>query len=144
MTPSAQRTLTLLLLISGILLATFFGLRTLHAFKHFRGHRPPPPSASEAKQPETNVELIREWMTIPFISKTYHVPPPVLFDALGIPQNGNSEKSLAQLNKEYFPEEDGKVIETIKTVIREYQLQQFPIAPHTPRPSVQPIESITP
>jgi hypothetical protein len=142
MTPSRLRTLIFILIFMGGLIVGFFGVRTLHAFREFGRHRPPPPpSAADAGQIETDVELIREWMTIPFISKMYHVPANVLFDALGIPANKNREKSLKRLNKQYFPQAEGIVMEKIKATVlaalanQPQQMQenpQSPVVPGTP------------
>jgi len=142
MTSSRLRTLIFVLIFIGGLIVGFFGLRTLHAFREFRGHRPPPPpSAADAERIETDVGLIRDWMTIPFISKMYHVPPNVLFDALGIPADRNREKSLKRLNEEYFPRAEGIVLEKIKAAVlaalanQPQQMQenpQTPVVPVTP------------
>src|SRR5688500_14800149 len=108
MTPARIRTLVFVLIFIGGVIVGFFGLRAVRTFREFGGHRPPPPpAAADTQQIEADVNLIREWMTIPFISKTYHVPANVLFDALGIPANKNREKSLKRLNKEYFPQAEG-------------------------------------
>jgi len=142
MTPSRLRTLIFVLIFIGGLIVSFFGLRTLRAFREFRGHRPPPPpSAGDAERIETDVELIREWMTIPFISKMYHMSPNVLFDALGIPANKNREKSLKRLNKEYFPQAEGIVLEKIKAAVLAAlanQPQQRQESPQTPVVPVTP------
>jgi hypothetical protein len=73
--------------------------------REFSSYSPPPiPSlveVSDEQSIEVNVDLIRDWMTIPYISKTYRVHPRILFDALGLSPRGNEEKSLAQLNEEY-------------------------------------------
>ena len=145
MTPSRVRTLIFVLIFIGGLIVGFFGLRTLHAFREFGGHRPPPPpSVAETEGIETDVELIREWMTIPFISKMYHVPPNVLFDALGIPANKNREKSLKRLNREYFPQADGIVVEKIKAAILANQAQQMQQNPEIPALPVRPTFTSTP
>lgn len=116
MTPSRQRALVLILIGLGLLTMGFFGIRTVSAFRQFRGHKPPHPPF-ENVEPETDVTLIRDWMTIPFVGRMYHVPPPMIFDELGIPMKGNEEKSLEQLNEEYFPEEERFVEKTVKEVI---------------------------
>jgi hypothetical protein len=87
MTPKMQRALVTTLIILGVMFVGFFGLRTLRAFKEFRGHRPPPPfgPADFQQEAETDVELIRDWMTIPYIARMYQVPPKILFEALDIP-----------------------------------------------------------
>jgi hypothetical protein len=96
-----------LMIITGLMIIIFFGLRTVRAFRQFHGHRPPPPFAT--KQVETDVNLIRDWMTIPFISNMYHVRPHVLFEALDIPEQGNRDKSL--------PQAQGIVLEKVKATV---------------------------
>ena len=139
MTPSRIRTLVFVLIFIGGMIVGFFGLRTLSAFREFGGHRPPPaPSVADAEheQIETDVNLIREWMTIPFISKMYHVPATVLFDALRIPANKNREKSLKRLNREYFPQAEGIVLEKIKAAVLANQPQQMQ---ENPQSTVVPV-----
>lgn len=118
MTPTKQRALVTILIGLGVLIAGFFGWRTVHAFREFNGHRPPRPPF-EKGQPETDVEFIRDWMTIPFIGKMYHVPPPAIFEALHIPKaKKNEEKSLKQLNDEYFADQPNYVLNTVKAVVQ--------------------------
>lgn len=104
------------LIILGLIFVIFFGLRTARAFREFRDHRPPPPFDTE--HIETDVNLIRDWMTIPFISKMYHVKPHLLFEALEIPEQGNREKSLKQLDEEYYPQAEGIVIEKVRASVQ--------------------------
>lgn len=141
MPPKVQRALVLGLIFAGVLLAVFFGLRAVFAFREFRRHGPPPLPSLQAMQegsPETDVELIRDWMTIPYISQTYQVHPRVIFEAVGIPPRGNEEKSLAQLNEEYFPQSPGLVLELVKAVIRASQPPPTAVPPATPVPLVVP------
>ncbi|HLO29442.1 MAG TPA: hypothetical protein VK249_09925 [Anaerolineales bacterium] len=113
MAVNKQRLLVLGLIILGIVIVGLFGLRTMRAFRQFHGHgRPPPPG-----RVETDVEKIQDWMTIPFISRTYLVPDRMLFKAVGVPENGNRQKSLKELNDEYYPQADGVVLEKIKATI---------------------------
>lgn len=121
------------LIILGLMFVIFFGLRTARAFREFRDHRPPPPFAT--KPIETDVNLIRDWMTIPFISKMYHVKPHILFEALEIPEQENREKSLRQLNEEYYPQAEGIVLEKVKATVQAEianQPQSIQINPNTP------------
>jgi hypothetical protein len=139
MSPKVQRTLMLGLIIIGFVIAGFFGLRALFALREFRRHGGPPPPLAQAfdKTPketmETDVELIRDWMTVPYIGMTYHVRPKTLFDALGIsPQEQeNEEKSLLQLNEEYFPDAPGIVIELVKATVKAHQPVPTVIVPDT-------------
>jgi hypothetical protein len=146
MTPWRLRALTFVMIFIGGIIVGIFGLRTFHAFRGFREHGPPPPpSAADAAQLETDVELIREWMTIPFVAKMYHLRPHVLFEALDIPEQGNREKSLQQLNEEYYPESDGIVMEMIKATILAYQAQELPAGENnTPSSPIRPIGPIPP
>ena len=109
-----QRNFVVGLIIIGIIIIAIFGIRTARAFRQFHG--PPPPFADQPV--ETDVNLIRDWMTVPFIAHTYHVRPSTLFESLGIPEKGNGEKSLRQLNEEYFPKKKGLVLETVKAAVQ--------------------------
>lgn len=148
MSLKAQRAIILGSILFGVLLAGFFGLRALVALREFRRHGAPPmpPLAESLDQQtvETDVELIRDWMTVPYVSKTYQVHPRVLFDALGISPRGNEGKSLAQLNEEFFPQSPGLVIELVKAVIRANQPIPTVIVPEAPNPPIQPIGPIPP
>lgn len=117
MTRARQRILILALIATGLLLAGLFGLRSLHAYREFRAHRPPPAFSADSQTVETDVGLIRDWMTIPFIAKMYQVPPVVLYKALGIPSQGNRDKSLKRLNEEYFPKVPGFTETTIQAIL---------------------------
>jgi hypothetical protein len=122
-----QRALVIGLIILGVLLTVFFGMRAFHAFNKFEGNRPPPPG-----KVQTDVELIRGWMTIPFIAETYRVPENEIFDSLKIPSQGNREKSLKDLNKEYYGNTNGFVMDTVKSAVLAFQ------ASHPPHDSASP------
>jgi hypothetical protein len=149
MTRSIQRALIAGLIVIGLLLAGLFGLRAFHAFKKFRGNPPLSLAIQATDQAETDVNLIREWMTIPYIAKMYEVPPEILFDALEIQSLGNEEKSLKEINRKYFPDSKGIVEEKIKAAILEYQTSGKPDAPpevdsDPPNPPIKPIGPIPP
>lgn len=128
MAPAKQKLLISGLIVLGVLIVAFFGVRAVRAFTHIRergfgpGHPPPAPS-------ETDVQLIRDWMTISYISKAYGVPDRMLFKELKIPDKGNSEKSLKVLNDEFFPAQAGYVLETVKQAISEHRPPAPPTAP---------------
>ena len=132
MTPSRQRTLVVGLILLGVIFVGFFGLRFFSAFREFRGHRPPPFTPNDSQPIETDVELIRDWMTIGFISHTYRTPPELLYKALDIRPNGNEEKSLQQLNDEFFPNQPGYVLNIVKATIRVNQLPSTLEPPKAP------------
>lgn len=122
-----QRELTIALIAFGVVLVAFFGIRAVHAFRRIHeggfGPRKPPPAR------ETDVELIRDWMTIPYIAKSYGVPDQMLFKALDIPETGNRNKNLHELNLDYYPNSDGIVLEKVKATIIEHQPPVHPTAP---------------
>jgi hypothetical protein len=59
----------------------------------------------------------------------YHVRQHILFEELGIPEQGNRDKSLRQLNEEYFPEVPGIVEIKIKATLLENMLPEMTITP---------------
>jgi hypothetical protein len=59
----------------------------------------------------------------------YHVPPRLLFETLQIPEHQNQEKSLKQLNDEYYPQAEGIVLEKVKTAILANQPPPSPTLP---------------
>ena len=136
MTPFLQRVLVSALIIFGIWIAAFFGLRTFHAYKEVREHHPPP--AFRVEQPETNVQLIEDWMTIPFIAKMYHVSPHIIFYALKIPFEGSEEKSLKQLNEKYFPTTPGYVVSLVKNTVQANLPPPSTLLPATALPGGSP------
>lgn len=125
-----QRIVVISLITLGLVIIIFFGLRTVRAYREF--HSPPPPQPFATKPVETNVDLIRDWMTIPFISKVYQVPPDILFEALDISPKGNQEKSLKQLNEQYFPEAEGLVMELVQAAIQAHQSTRTSIPTGSP------------
>ncbi|MFN8433026.1 MAG: hypothetical protein U0V18_03350 [Anaerolineales bacterium] len=137
-----QRILTTGLIVIGLVVIIFFGMNTLRAFKHMRGHGPfngKPPKANQ-----TDVELIRDWMTLPYIGSMYDVPPEALFFSLGIePGKENGKKSLKELNDEFFPDQPDLAISQVKDTIKAFQTQERPpepfppVAPTPPSPSTQ-------
>jgi hypothetical protein len=128
---STQKFLAIGLIVIGFVVVGLFGLRAFHALRGFHGHAPFPPP----EKVETDVSLIRDWMTVPFIGRMYHVPGKVLFDALSIPAQGNLEKSLNDINREYYPDQNGFVIEKVmETVLA----NQPPLSPEASGTSVPP------
>ena len=111
-----ERHLTTILIVVGLLLIIWFGMRSVvSAIRVWR----------TGLQPGvTDVEAIRGWMTIPYIGRAFGVPEEYLFEALGIPAEGNRRKSLGELNREYVPGERGVIVKRLKTAILRYQTEQ--------------------
>ena len=133
MGPKKFRFLVLSLIAIGLILVAISGPRAYQAWREVRGHRSPPNLIMEAMPDATDAELVRDWMTIPFIARMYNIPPSEFYKALDIPQRGNEEKSLTQLNSQYYPEAPGFVETTIKAVVLENLPQEEP-SPSPPVP----------
>jgi hypothetical protein len=128
MSQTKQRLVIAGLIIAGMLIIAFFGVRAVYAFRHIRdgGFGPGRPHLPPS---ETDVELIRDWMTIPYIADTYGVPDRMLFKELKISEEGNREKSLKELNDAYFPSQSSYVLAEIKKAITDHRPPAPPTAP---------------
>ncbi len=121
MTTTKQRTVIIGLITLGIFIVGFFGLRFFHAFRDFRGHHPPRFPRPGDQPTQTDVELIRDWMTVPYISMTYRVPPTLLFESLHITPKGNEHKSLKQLNDEFYSQQPDYVLKLVKETVQSHE-----------------------
>jgi hypothetical protein len=45
-------------------------------------------------------EPIRSWMSVPFVAHTYHVPPEVLFHAIGLQPHRHDRRPLRRIARE--------------------------------------------
>lgn len=122
-----QRALILLLVLAGALSVVLFGARTLRALRDLREQAPLPAPHNVSDPAQTSVERIRSWMTVPFIARMYGIPSSVLFEALEISPRGNEEKSLTQLNEQYFPAVPGIVEAKIKAAVLENLPSPMPV-----------------
>jgi hypothetical protein len=125
-----QRNLTIALVILGILLIAVFGQRAIDAYRRIQSERSMPERPMAVMEVmEVDVELVRDWMTVPYIARTYGIPVDELFEILEIPERGNRGKSLAELNLQYYPASGGIVLERIKVAILAYQPSMQPASP---------------
>jgi hypothetical protein len=88
-----RRVLTITLVVIGLGLVGFFGLRAYRAYTRFQLDAP----AAGLR----DVEAIRGWMTLPYIARAYGVPEEALFEALALPKAGNERLSVKQLVAKY-------------------------------------------
>ena len=92
----------------------FYAYRTIERAAYWRAHRDQP---------------LAGWMTVGYIAHSYHVPPPVLYDALDLePKPPRDRRSLSQIAKE-----QNRSFEEIKTelekVIADFRIENA--APET-------------
>ncbi len=116
-----RRNFAYLLLTVGficVLFALFFTFRTVMFMVH-----PPHPISRQS-----NVALIEDWMTLPYISRTYQIPEPKLVEALGlkeVPNRSQSIKTIAEKNHK----NPAELLNQIRTGITEFQ-KLHPIREH--------------
>jgi hypothetical protein len=139
-----QRILTIGMIVLGVLVVVFFGIRTMRSFKHMHGRDPFDGELFDGKPPaakQIDTTLIRDWMTVPYIAKTYGVSPDAIFKSLEIPaEKKNGKKSLKELNDEFYPDEPGVVLLQVQTAIQAFQKQDPPppMPPTAPTPNPAP------
>lgn len=110
-----QKILIASLILIGLFLTGLFGLRTFRSYMRLQQHG--------LKPGVTDVTQIRGWMTIPYISRAYKVPPAYIFEQIEIPPQGNHKKSLRQLNRKYAPDQPGEIISRVQKAIQQYHDQ---------------------
>lgn len=121
------RAITAALLLFGVLLTLWFGMRTLRSFRHVRerGFRPPPMATAD-------VTTLRGWMTIPYVAVAYGVPEEFLFRALDIPAETNRNASIVDLNRRYRTGLEGQVLRELQEAIQRFQSSAHPPPAHPP------------
>jgi hypothetical protein len=90
---SRRLMMTIGLIVVGLGLIGFFGMRAYRAYTRIR--------PAELAVGTTDVEALRGWMTLPYIARAYGVPEDSLFAALAIPKEGNQRLSVKQLVAKY-------------------------------------------
>ncbi|MDD2922976.1 MAG: hypothetical protein PHQ36_11895 [Anaerolineales bacterium] len=127
-----QKILTFIFIVIGAAAMIFFGMRAIRSVMRMRGAGPfgkPPPAD------QTDIALIRDWMTVPYVARMYNVPPDALFKSLGLADRENRKKSLKELNDEFYPDQSGVILAHVQAAVQSMQKQEPP--PHfpaTPRP----------
>lgn len=124
--PSWLRILVFLLIAAGLALTAIFGIRLVHAAQRLHRARPIPQL--------TDVTLISNWMTIPYISRAYRVPESLLWQGLGIPETGNRHKSLSALDRQYAQNQPGAILNKVEAIVSQYEAEH----PASPAPPIFP------
>ena len=79
-----SKLLTTGLIILGLILVIFFGLRAVRSFIRLQ--------QAGLEPGVTNVEQVKGWMTVPYIARAYQVPDDYIFEQLNIPPQANRKK----------------------------------------------------
>jgi hypothetical protein len=123
--PHWYQIVVIVLLLVGIILTAFFGVRLVRSAAQLHHNRLPPGT--------TDVQLIRGWMTIPYIARVYRVPEAYLWQGLGIPEAGNRHRSIEALGVELGYSET-KMLDKVQAIILTYQAQHTPVPVVPTRP----------
>jgi hypothetical protein len=118
--PSTALILTAFLILVGLALVAFFGLRTFRDYRRVQLRGLTPGVA--------DVDAIRGWMTLPYVAQAYGVPPPAIFERLGIPQGGNETRSIKELADKYN-RDPGEVLQTVQDAVRHFLAKPPPPIP---------------
>jgi hypothetical protein len=73
-----------LALVASLAVAAIFASRAVH----------------DAKSAKSEFESIRPWMSVPYIAHSRHVPPGVLWKALGIPPHVHDRRPLIRIARD--------------------------------------------
>jgi len=108
--------LALVLLITGL-----FAVRTVRRAVYWRLHRD---------------EVIRPWMSVPYVAHSYRVPPHVLYEALGIEPQPHDRKPIKEIAREQNISVE-QLITTLQGAIAR-ERTQIPSASQSPSPGRSP------
>jgi hypothetical protein len=108
--------LALVVLVTGL-----FAVRTVRRAMYWRAHHD---------------EVIRPWMSIPYVAHSYRVPARVLYQALGIPPPLHDRRPLKQIAREQNRSVDG-MISVLHDAIAGERANHPPAAP-PPEPERSP------
>jgi hypothetical protein len=116
-----QKWIVLAALALVILVTGLFAVRTVRRAMFWRTHRE---------------EVIRPWMSIPYVAHSYRVPPHVLYQALGIPPQPHDRRPLKQIAREQNRSVD-EVTSVLQDAITRTRASQ-PTAAPPPNPGRSP------
>lgn len=108
--------LALVLLITGL-----FAVRTVRRAVYWRLHRD---------------EVIRPWMSVPYVAHSYRVPPHVLYEALGIAPQPHDRKPINEIAREQNISVEQLVTTLQQAIARERA--GIPSGPQSPSPGRSP------
>jgi hypothetical protein len=106
-----------LVLIAFVLVLAFTGLyaaRTIREARYWRNHRDEP---------------IRGWMTIGYVAHSYHVPPYILAQALGLPHRPPDRRPLREIARE-----QNRSMDEVQAILQDAITHARPPYPPPPPP----------
>jgi hypothetical protein len=123
---AARRTWLIAAVLLALIVAVLFGGRAAWRLGRRLAGPPPPPR-------QTDVSLIADWMSVPFISRGYRVPEPELFEALGTAPEGHRMRPLREIAQETGRSPD-EVVEIVRQTVTNWQSEHTGPPPGGPGP----------
>jgi hypothetical protein len=110
---------------ASLAVAGIFVYRTVRPIIYWRLHRDEP---------------IQGWMTVGYVAHSYHVPPHVLYQALGLPLRPRDRRPLREIAKE-----QGKTMDQMRAVLMNAIVHARPPYPEpSPPPPPPPDAELSP
>lgn len=115
------RWLTALLLVGGVAMVAYFGVRSVSSFRELLYIQ-----ETGLDDGTADVSAIRGWMTVRYISQAYAVPESYIWEQLGFPPAKDPDTALGALNKQYNfgRPEDGQapvIVSLVGDIIEAYR-----------------------
>ena len=116
-----QKWMVMAALVLVVLATGIFAVRTVRRAIYWRGHHD---------------EVIRPWMSIPYVAHSYRVPPHILYQALGITPQPHDRRPLNQIAREQNRSVD-EVISVLNDAITR-ERAHHPLGAPPPEPGRSP------
>ena len=87
-----RKPLAIGLLSVGIILTGYYGVRAVKTYVLMQ----------KVENSVENPVALKRWMTIPYLSKTHTVPKEYLYEAIGVSPEGNDDRNLRYIKKNYY------------------------------------------
>jgi hypothetical protein len=111
--PSGKQWVAIAALVLVLFVTGLFSVRTVRRAIYWRMHRD---------------EVIRPWMSLPYVAHSYQVPPRTLYEALNIPHPPHDHRPIRQIAKEQNRTVE-EVVKTLQDAIARSRSQATPTAP---------------
>lgn len=106
-----KKALAIGLLSIGLILTGVYGVRAVKTYLIIRN----------AENSVENPVVLKRWMTIPYLSKTYRIPEAYLYKTLNVPVEGNDNRNLRYIRKNYYKGDLKTMLVTVQTAIASYR-----------------------
>jgi hypothetical protein len=114
--------LVLLLFLTALVVTGLFGVRTVRRAVYWRTHRDEP---------------VRPWMSVSYVSRSFRVPPHVLYQAIGVSPVPHDRRPLRELAREQNRPVEELISELQNAIVQARSHppppEQFPPPPPPPR-----------